>query len=289
MKIYTRIANITFCFYTYEGLTFSEESISYRGFSCEPIQSPDYSIGIYLTSQPHTFDRTIGYLGEGENIGHTWHILKNDTVEIFTTLLDNNPKYQTAQLILHSNRGTLELCPKEPTNVADAYLFPMLNLIMARILHSRNGILVHSSVVDDNGKGYLFTAISGTGKSTMARIWNSSGATIINDDMNALYITPSGYVCATNIPMPYYNAKPSETYLKAIFLISQSKTNFIRPISGAVANLRFFANTIYHAINKEVASQHLSIVNSIAKRVPIYELGFKPDIDIVNEVRDLDL
>jgi hypothetical protein len=289
MKSYVRIADITFCFFASEGLTLSDESCVYRGFGCEPATDADYTIEVRIADEPHVIDRSAGYLGEGENIGHTWHILQRDGAEIFTTLLESNPKYLTARLTLNGRDGLLELYPKTPTTEVDAYLFPMLNLMMARVLHVRNGILVHSSVVDDGGKGYLFTAVSGTGKSTMARIWQSCGATIVNDDMNVLSLTNEDIVRATNIPMPYYNAKPTQTTLKAIFLISQSPTNFIRPVSGAVANLRFFANTIYHALNKDVAAHHLSIVNGIAARLPMYELGFKPDADIVDEVRRLNL
>ncbi len=291
MKIYTNIAGVTFSFSTEDGTPFTEESVVFRGFACAHVSEADYDIVVRKVSVPHVIDKTIGHLGEGENIGHTWHIAISDNEEIITVVFDVSPCYSTARLVLKGTTGVMELCPKTLScrQEMDAYIFPLFNLMLNRTLHRRNGILVHSSVVDDGGKGYLFTAVSGTGKSTMARIWQSCGATIVNDDMIVLKTESEGIVTASNIAMPYYVSSPATVALKGIFLISQSKSNFIRPLTGAKAVLRLLSNTIYHPINKEVASRHLNIVSAIASRVPIFELGFKPDADIVDDIRNLNL
>lgn len=291
MKIYTKTAGISICYHTDGNSRFSEQSQLFRGFACNPTDVADYNITVRMVQTPHIIDKSIGYLGEGENIGHTWHILHSDDKEIITTIFESSPTYLTARLTLDGNSGIMELCPTSFSTEqdVDAYIFPLYNLMITRLIHQRNGLLIHSSVVNDNGKGYLFTAVSGTGKSTMARIWQSCGATIVNDDMIALNTQQEEVITASNIAMPYYNASPAEVHLKGIFLISQSKTNFIRPVVGANAVLRLFSNTLYHALNKDVATRHLNIVKTIAARVPIFELGFKPDSDIVNEIRALNL
>ena len=45
-------------------------------------------------------------------------------------------------------------------------------------------MLMHASVIRHQGKGYLMTAPSGTGKSTHTRLWydNIPGCDLMNDD-----------------------------------------------------------------------------------------------------------
>ena len=55
----------------------------------------------------------------------------------------------------------------------------------AEFLLSQNILLVHGSTVAVDGKAYLFTARSGTGKSTHTRLWKQvfgSRAVMVNDD-----------------------------------------------------------------------------------------------------------
>ena len=51
-----------------------------------------------------------------------------------------------------------------------------------------NGMMLHSSCVEKDGFAYLFSARSGTGKSTHTHLWlkNLEGTRIINDDKPAL-------------------------------------------------------------------------------------------------------
>ena len=51
-----------------------------------------------------------------------------------------------------------------------------------------DGMMLHSSCVEKDGFAYLFSARSGTGKSTHSHLWlkNLEGTRIINDDKPAL-------------------------------------------------------------------------------------------------------
>ena len=52
------------------------------------------------------------------------------------------------------------------------------------VLAPHNGIAIHSSVIESEGRGILFLGESGTGKSTHTRLWreNIEGAHLLNDD-----------------------------------------------------------------------------------------------------------
>ena len=70
---------------------------------------------------------------------------------------------------------------------------------VAEALICRGVLLLHGSAVAVDGKGYLFTAKTGTGKSTHTRLWRQvfgPRAVMINDDKPFLKITPAGvFLC----------------------------------------------------------------------------------------------
>ena len=77
----------------------------------------------------------------------------------------------------------------------------VLTNISRELLRSHNGCFFHSSALELDGEGYLFTALSGTGKSTHARNWRKvfgDRVTMINDDKPLIRrIGDEYYVCGT--------------------------------------------------------------------------------------------
>lgn len=65
----------------------------------------------------------------------------------------------------------------------------------AEFLFDHDTLLFHGSAIAVDGEGYLFTARSGTGKSTHTRLWREvfgDRAVMVNDDKPFLQITESG-------------------------------------------------------------------------------------------------
>ena len=106
-----------------------------------------------------------------------------------------------------------------------------------RRLTAFNGLMLHSSAIEMDGRAYLFSAHSGTGKSTHTGLWKQvfgDKVTFINDDKPIIrkidgkfyvYGTPwSGKTdLNTNIKVP----------LSAIVFIERGETNSITPIDPA--------------------------------------------------------
>lgn len=69
-------------------------------------------------------------------------------------------------------------------------LFAILYYIFALVLYKRKGIILHASAIDYKDRAILFTAPSGTGKSTQTALWrdNVKDVFIINDDAPALRV-----------------------------------------------------------------------------------------------------
>ena len=221
---------------------------------------------------------------------YRWFVQKIDEKTAVKVCFDGHHQLNWAMVVLdfHAKSLTYYFDVIHRPILFDPFLYPLGILALIYLAHQHEGLVVHASGVFDGEKGYLFTGLSGIGKSTMARLWLQQGAVIINDDR--LVIMPdNGSFTIHNTPMPYYVDVPKQATLKGIFLLSQSPENYCRPVSGAVAMMRFMANCMQHLHSDAFVKEHLVIVEAIASKVPIFELGFKPDSDVVELVRHLNL
>ncbi len=91
-------------------------------------------------------------------------------------------------------------------------------------------VTFHSSAIAVDGEAYLFTAPSGTGKSTHARLWREvlgARAVMINDDKPMLRLNADGSVTVFGTP---WNGKHGignniAAPLKCVCVLSQAKDN----------------------------------------------------------------
>lgn len=114
------------------------------------------------------------------------------------------------------------------------------NLVVLRrlcdhVLDCKDGLIFHSSAINVDGKAYLFTAPSGTGKSTHARLWREllgDRAQMINDDKPIVRFEGGEfYVYGTPWNGKHNLGSNQKVKLKAICLISQAPKNSIRKTS----------------------------------------------------------
>lgn len=144
-----------------------------------------------------------------------------------------------------------------------------------------NGVMIHSSCVEKDGYAYLFSADSGTGKSTHTHLWikNLPGTRIINDDKPAL-IKENGvwYACGTP-----FSGKTDENLnvkvpVRAITFIKRGEENKVSklPVSEAVKLL--FGQTIRTSYENR-AHKLLEAVDSILRSVPVFSLECNMDDD----------
>ena len=156
---------------------------------------------------------------------------------------------------------------------------------ISEIMPKYNTILFHGSVLAIDGRGYLFTAPSGTGKSTHTRLWKEyfkDRIIVVNDDKPFLkiegdevfaYGTPwdGKHRLSSNIKIP----------LKGICILSQDKENWIKKIDSKSV-YPYLYNQVYHILNeRENAIKTLQIFDKLLKIVPIYKMGCNISYDAV--------
>lgn len=171
----------------------------------------------------------------------------------------------------------------EDTSAAYLETLALYRKIADRMI-SYNTLLFHGSVVAVNHQAYLFTAKSGTGKSTHTRLWRKyfgDKAIMINDDKPLLKVMEDCVVaCGTpwagkehlhqNIWMP----------LKAICILERDETNHIESVLKKDA-WKMILQQSYRSDRPEVLSETIRLVEQIMDKTDLYRLGCNMSLDAV--------
>ncbi|MBR3561747.1 MAG: hypothetical protein IKN81_09545 [Oscillospiraceae bacterium] len=142
-------------------------------------------------------------------------------------------------------------------------------------LSAYHTILFHGSVVAVDGEAYLFTAPSGTGKSTHARLWRElfgERAYMVNDDKPLLKISDSG-VLAYGTPWDGKHRLSRNVCvpLKAICLLERGENNRIEPCTSNEIYPNILGQT-YRPKNAEQMLRVLNLVDQLVQGVSLYKL-----------------
>lgn len=144
-------------------------------------------------------------------------------------------------------------------------------------------LLMHSSVVENNGKAYMFLGVSGSGKSTHSDMWvaHIPGSTLVNDDNPVLRIAPDG--TPTMYGSPWSGKRP--VYLNVHYpiggfaAIEKNKENKIHKesIPNAFGILLSSCSTM--KFDKEVHLKICGTVSKVLEKVPVHTLYCRPDAE----------
>ena len=146
-----------------------------------------------------------------------------------------------------------------------------------------NGFVLHASCIEYQGEAILFTAPSGTGKSTQADIWNRHrGAEIINGDRIMVQILEEGIVIR-GIPFSGSSgiSKNRVLPLKAIVYLRQAPENRAAYLHGAAAFRRVWEGCSAQVWNREEMDKTTKTVLQTVTQVPVLLLECTPDVRAV--------
>ncbi len=144
-----------------------------------------------------------------------------------------------------------------------------------------NAFLMHAAVVAADGAAYIFTAPSGTGKSTHIQLWKDhfgDRAVIVNGDKPLIRVIDGAvYVCGTpwrgkegwggNYTLP----------VAGICVIEQSPENHIRKLSVSEASRHIFKQVLISRDSEESFDRFWSLLNRMMTTVDIYLLQCNRD------------
>lgn len=153
--------------------------------------------------------------------------------------------------------------------------YGILGAVFCEKILDFNGILLHSSAISVDGQAYLFTADSGTGKSTHTKLWLDyfgDRAEMINDDKPVVRIIDGKiYACGTPFSGKYDINKNVLVPLKAICCINQGKENVIEKITPQMAISTIMAQTL-RVEDKGKMLKLFDTLDTILKNTSLYRL-----------------
>ena len=138
------------------------------------------------------------------------------------------------------------------------------------------GFMLHSSAVVVDGEAYLFSAPSGTGKSTHTALWLElfgGRAQILNDDKPAVMVS-GGSVSACGTP---WSGKSDlnlnlRVPLRGICVLERSAENFIEPLP--------LEKSVYALLNQTLRPSDgermnclLELIDEVTARIPVWRMG----------------
>ncbi len=194
---------------------------------------------------------------------------------------------------LGKNRGKALLCQQyqqEKPGKYKVYLsgkekclsekFAFDSMGLEHILADFRRVILHSSFLVYRGDGILFSAPSGTGKSTQADLWEKylPGTEIVNGDRSILGYE-DGTVWAYGLPMCGSSgiAKRINAPVKSIIILRQGKENLLVRINPASA-FRFLLSECGVSLwSKEDMEHVIQLLSIVVKNIPVYFFRCKPD------------
>ena len=152
----------------------------------------------------------------------------------------------------------------------------------AEHLVGHDTLMLHGSTVAVDGQAYLFTARSGTGKSTHTRLWREvfgSRAVMVNDDKPFLQLRPEG-VLACGSPWSGKHGLDSNVTLplKGICILERGAENRIRPMAAEDA-LPMLLHQSYQPQDSAKRAHSEALVHALAQRTPLWHMECTKDPD----------
>lgn len=185
----------------------------------------------------------------------------SDTIDIRITV--------TEEFCLEKQKENPHLTPEQCE-----YIFAGAEFYRRFILHG--GFFLHASAVELDGRGYLFSAPSGTGKSTHTKLWQkcfgADRALIINDDKPAIKIEKD--VC-----MVYgtpFSGKTDENLnrcvpIQGICMLERGEENKIWRIEPSEAVPLILQQTILPRSEKMI-DRLFPMIETVLGRIRIYRM-----------------
>lgn len=166
------------------------------------------------------------------------------------------------------------------------HLTPFLSL--EQLLLEHDAFQLHASVIEWQGKGILFTAPSGTGKSTQAELWRQyEGARVINGDKAMIRKEGDSY---TVYGSPYAGTSGIYTDLSvpvhAIVVLSQAPENRVERLNGAAAFRKLYRETTIPAWDGTFVEKISRILLNLMAHVSVYHLACRPDREAVEVLKN---
>jgi hypothetical protein len=168
-------------------------------------------------------------------------------------------------------------------------LFNTDQILFAKILCDRNGLIIHSNGFDIFGNGILLSGESGSGKSTLSAMLKKQGFQILCDDRMFIIHEENSYMaygnwCHGTVPEVSQTSVP----LRAIFFLEKSDKNSITLIENKKQIAKHLIQSMVKPfLNPQDWDKTFTMIENMTKDINCYILKFDLSGKICDKIKNL--
>lgn len=154
----------------------------------------------------------------------------------------------------------------------------VLRIIHSLLLANEGGFLLHGASAIRNGKAFVFSGVSGAGKTTISHL-APKDVTLLTDEISYLRPDGSGFR-AFGTPFAGELAKIGENVsapLRALYLLAKGPENKIEELRPAEAARAIMRNILFFAEDEKLVKQLFETAIKVVSRAEVRRLTFFPD------------
>jgi hypothetical protein len=157
----------------------------------------------------------------------------------------------------------------------------VLRIVHSLIQADRGGFLLHGASAIRNGKAFLFSGISGAGKTTISRL-APPDTTVLTDEISYVRFHGSSYrACGT--PFAGELARVGENAqapIEHLFFLAKGPENRIESMRPSDALRMLLRNILFFADDSTLVESVFRSACQFLERVPVSRLTFYPDVHV---------
>ncbi|MEJ2430233.1 MAG: hypothetical protein P8075_15145 [Deltaproteobacteria bacterium] len=175
------------------------------------------------------------------------------------------------------------------TRSIDPYFGPTIELLLMHYLAQERGVTLHACGIVIEDRGVLFLGESGTGKSTLARMWDQENdVDILSDDR--VIVRKQGREFRV-YGTPWHGeatfGSPREAKLERIFFLRQGQENSLKEMTGVDSLSHLLTCSFPPLWDSQAMEFVLEFFSQLAAQVPCQELSFRPEKSVLALVKKI--
>ena len=221
--------------------------------------------------------------------GWSWCIADNGEISMYHTygeaigsLIKWNKDFSVADAY------AVDTFEKSGLEISVKFFIIIRHILWYAIVH-KDGLMLHSSALSYKGEGILFSAPSGTGKSTQSSLWKQvygEEVVIVNDDtpfirnFNGIsYVYGCPWSGKTDIN------EQMKVPVKAVVSVKQGKENSVKKLTATEGFFRIF-NETKKPVESNMLDRAMDNVITFLSNTQVYELTCKPEKEAVYVLKE---
>lgn len=243
-------------------------------YECEFEGESDISVDLSYTDDfiSAEFDRAV-------RLSDNKYYYRDESGNDVLLYFDNNSKTIISKVVFSPDYKKVNILAYNVRKIYDIsseyYLLNLFDNMMRYCMQMHSSFVFHASAIGCSEGGVVFSAKSGTGKSTHTSLWlqSFSDSYIINDDSPIIRVRENADVLLCGSPWAGTTGINTNTIvpLKGIVFLERSPVNTIERIP-AFQSAALFLGGVSSAYNFQMYEKSLDTLNAVLSKVPAYIL-----------------